>query len=273
MKKFLFLLGLSAALKVSAQSVNTTIVYDRTQNMHRTINNDQMKAMMPEFRTIKQLLFINDSTSLFKNAPVDEAPDPFAGGGGGGTTFRFRAPETITYKNFNTGNQVEARELMDKKYLISDSVKTQQWKLVDETKTIMGHVCKKAIAKVQAPAAVRIMTTTTTNDGNTSKTDTTINKPTASQPKLTEVVAWYADDIAVPAGPENYGGLPGVILGLDLDNGLTTFTAVEIKQGTDVSLFKEPTKGKKVTRDEFKKESTEMMQKMNMGSGGAIRVF
>ncbi|MBN9296529.1 MAG: GLPGLI family protein [Filimonas sp.] len=271
MKRFLFLLGLSAAIQTSAQTINTTIIYERKQNLHRTINNDQMKAMTPEFRTSKQQLLINDTSSLYKNVPEDEAPDPFANNGG--TSFRFKMPEVITYKNFNQGMLVEARELMDKKFLISDSIKTQAWKLVDETKTIMGHVCKKAIVKMPQMQVSRIVTTTTTSDGNASKTDTTINKTPGAAPKLIEVVAWYADDIAVPAGPESYGGLPGAILALDVDNGLTTFVATEIKQGTDASVFKQPAKGKKVTRDEFKKESMDMLKSMNMGGGGNIRVF
>ena len=43
-----------------------------------------------------------------------------------------------------------------------------------------------------------------------------------------DVVAWYAEDIASPAGPETFGGLPGAVLAMDINNGEMIYTAVEI---------------------------------------------
>ena len=49
-----------------AQMKEGTIVYERKMNLHRTITDEQMKAMMPEFRTSKHQLLFSDSTSVYK---------------------------------------------------------------------------------------------------------------------------------------------------------------------------------------------------------------
>ena len=73
------------------------------------------------------------------------------------------------------------------------------------------------------------------------------------------MVAWYADNIISPAGPEPYGLLPGVILQIDVDNGTTLFTALEIKKTVDTKELKEPKKGKIISRQDFNKMMTDMM--------------
>ena len=47
-------------------------------------------------------------------------------------------------------------------------------------------------------------------------------------PDTTIISAWIAMDIPVPAGPEFQGQLPGLILGLDINNGQIVYNAVEI---------------------------------------------
>ena len=75
---------LSGFLLANAQQKEGTIVFERKINMYKTITDEQMRAMMPEFRTSKHMLLFSDSISVYKAIPEDEAPDPFAGGGGGG---------------------------------------------------------------------------------------------------------------------------------------------------------------------------------------------
>jgi GLPGLI family protein len=57
--------------------------------------------------------------------------------------------------------------------------------------------------------------------------------------KKQKITAWFAQDIPVPAGPERYHGLPGLILELNLNDGDVVIEA------TNVAF-------KKVTPDEFK---------------------
>ncbi|MDE3251564.1 MAG: GLPGLI family protein, partial [Bacteroidota bacterium] len=89
----------------------------------------------------------------------------------------------------------------------------------------------------------------------------------ASAGREVEVVAWYADDLLSPTGPENYGQLPGVILQLNVDNGTTVYTATEVSKKVDLKELKEPKKGKVMDRKDFMK----MMNDMMSNQGGNFR--
>lgn len=271
MKKVFFLLmAAMSAGTIMAQVKQGTIVYERKINAHRTITNEQMKAMIPEFRISKHILMFSDSISLYKLIPEDEAPDPFAGSGGGGTirmNFSIGGSDGgELFKNFGQSKSVLSSELAGKNYLIVDSILQQPWKLTNETKQILGYTCLKATRKVTVQvSAPRMMVF---GAGSASP----VRDTARPQPREVEVVAWYAQDIISPVGPDSYGQLPGVILQLDSDNGATVFTALEIKKEVDQKLLKEPKKGKTVTAAEFNKMRMDMIQQQIQGGGGSFRI-
>lgn len=132
----------------------------------------------------------------------------------------------------------------------------------NDTKQILGYTCHKATRKVmQPPAGMRRMVMM---GGGATKQDTTA---TQGKAKEIEVVAWYADNIISPVGPESYGQLPGVILQLDVDNGTTVYNATEVKKTVDQKDLREPKKGKVVTRAEYMKMMTELMGGQMQGAG------
>lgn len=273
MKKAFLLI--SAAMGISAlqaQIKEGTIVYERKINNHRNMPNEQMRAMVPEFRISKHLLIFSDSISVYRMIPENEAPDPFAGGagagGGGGVRMSFTMGGSNDagdlYKNFTQSKSILSSELAGKSYLVVDSITQQPWKLTNETKQILGYTCLKATRKISVQAAPMRMMVIGGPGGNTNR-DT--SRP---QPREIELVAWYAQDIASPVGPENHGQLPGVILELDTDNGGTVYTALEFKKQVDQKQLKEPKKGKTVTAAEFSKMRLELMQQQ-MQNGG-IRI-
>ena len=90
------------------------------------------------------------------------------------------------------------------------------------------------------------------------------------QGKEIEVIAWFADNIISPVGPESYGQLPGVILQLDADNGTTIYTATEVKKTVEQKELKEPKKGKVVTRAEYQKMMMDLMG--SQAPGGGFRI-
>ena len=263
MKKLFFLVtGFLSVAALQAQVKEGTIMYEQKTNMYKTIQDEQMRAMMPEFRTAKFLLLFSDSVSIYKPVPEDEAPDPFAGGGPR-MIIRMGSQGGDLYKNFAQSKSIQTSEMGGKNFLIVDSIKQQPWKLGTETKQILGYTCHKATRKVmQAPGMVRRVVM----GGGGGAADTTQTK--MPQSKEVDVVAWYADDLVSPVGPENYGQLPGVILQLDVDNSTNVFTATEVKKTVDQKELKEPKKGKVVTRPEFMKMMSEMMGGMG---GGNVR--
>ena len=249
--------GLALAGITMAQVKEGTIVYERKMNIHRRIKDEQMKAMIPEFRTDKQQLLFNDSTSVYKAVPDDSAPDPFAGGGRGGGGFGgpgggpggagggqrmgpppgMGAQNKILYINYNNQLVTEQTELGDKTYLIKDTLQQQPWKLTDETKQILNYTCKKA-------------TMTNANGQN--------------------LVAWYTEAITLPAGPESFNGLPGLVLQLDINDGELLYTAQEISKEADKKALKAPSKGKTITRAEYKEKIQEMFKNRGEGGGRTI---
>lgn len=268
MKKAFLLI--SAAMGISAlqaQIKEGTIVYERKINNHRNMPNEQMRAMVPEFRISKHLLIFSDSISVYRMIPENEAPDPFAGGAGagGGVRMSFSIGGNNDggdlYKNFTQSKSILSSELAGKSYLVIDSITQQPWKLTNETKQILGYTCLKATRKISVQAAPMRMMVIGGPGGNTNR-DTS-----RSQPREIELVAWYAQDIASPVGPENHGQLPGVILELDTDNGGTVYRALEFKKQVDQKQLKEPKKGKTVTAAEFSKMRMELMQQQIQNGG------
>jgi GLPGLI family protein len=270
MKKAFLLI--SAAMGISAlqaQIKEGTIVYERKINTHRNMPNEQMRAMVPEFRISKHLLIFSDSISVYRMIPENEAPDPFAGGAGAGGGGGIRMSFTMggsndagdLYKNFTQSKSILSSELAGKSYLVVDSITQQPWKLTNETKQILGYTCLKATRKITVEAAPMRMMVINGPGGNTNR-DT--SRP---QPREIELVAWYAQDIASPVGPENHGQLPGVILELDTDNGATVYKALEFKKQVDQKQLKEPKKGKTVTAAEFSKMRMDLMQQQIQNGG------
>lgn len=263
---FIALMAISTSLM--AQMKEGKITYERKTNMHRFITDPEMKARIPEFRTDNFELLFNEHSSLFRNAPEDEAPDPFAGNGGGGGGFRFRMPESNTFIDFASQTSYESRAFFEKSFLIVDSVKPMKWKISDETKTILKHVCKKATTMI-TPQVMGMNIRMGGGPGRRA-TDSTQSKP--ATPKEIELVVWYAEDIPVSVGPDSYNGLPGAILEIDQDNGANVTRATEITSKYPKKELVQPTKGDRMTRAQFQDEMKKLMQNMQQGGGMRIRM-
>lgn len=268
MKKMLIVaVALTSLNSIKAQLKEGTIFYERKQNMHRNLPNEQMKAMMPEFRTSEHMLLFVNNTSLYKKSPVDELPQATPmGNGGGPIVMRMSGgpSDDIIYKDFNTEEKITGKNFLNNEFLIVDTVKKKNWKLTDETKKILGFTCRKATTTIlQSGGRMMIATFSTNNSSDTTK------KSSGSEIKAkeVEVVAWFCEQIIVPSGPEDYSNLPGAILEIDIDNGGTTFTAIEIKKKLEKGEFVIPTKGKKVSQKEFEAESKILLEEMQKGGG------
>lgn len=226
MKKYFLSAFILTACIAGAQTKEGTIIYERKVDVHRRLQDEQVKAMVPQFQTAKSELIFKDNSSLYRAVPEDNAPDPFDNGGGnGGVVIRIGGPGAGSeiYKDYATQKTFEQTELADKDYIIDDTIRTQAWKLSDETKTILNHACKKATMKTE---------------------------------RGEDVVAWYAQDIQTPAGPDNFSGLPGAILLLDVNNAERIYSALEIK--TEADNISAPSKGKHITRADFNKKLDEI---------------
>jgi len=264
MKK-LFMAGCTILFlyNVQAQQTSGTVTYVRTMQMQmHTIDDHQSEKIIPQGLTDKFELSFGNNKSLWKHAEEEMENDEL-GGNGNGVHIRMigGGQDDVSYFNFDLEKKVDQRNMFEKKFIVTDSIKKLNWKLTGETQTLLGHVCQKAISE-------RLTKRMTMNMDN-GKMERKEVDDTA------KLVAWFTTDIPVPAGPEVAGQLPGLILLLDMGDGKTVYKATEISGKVKLDDIKEPVKGKRVTPDKFRAETMKMMddmQKNNAGGNRTIRI-
>jgi GLPGLI family protein len=259
MKRLLIASAILIAIPSLAQVKEGKILYERTMQMQIRINDDNpaMQNMIPKERKDKFELFFTEGKSLWQPVEDDGQSDETAFGDGGGMRMVFRMPGSndIIFHNVTDSKKVEQRELAEKNYIITDSIRKLNWKVTGETKTILGHNCMKATSQ-RMQESFRM--TMDNGEAKREKVMDTLN-----------IVAWFTNEIPGSFGPEMYQGqLPGTILEIDVNNGRNSFKAIEISPKVDVAKIKEPSKGKKATPEEFAKEREKMMQEMMQNGGG-----
>lgn len=131
------------------------------------------------------------------------------------------------------------RDVYEQTYLIQDSTRKFEWKITGETRDIAGFECKKAITKICDSVYI---------------------------------VAFYTDQIMVSSGPESFGGLPGLILGLAIPRLATTWfaTKVELTEPTQQELNPKQ-KGKKANWKILNVDMTKAMK--DWGKYGTKRIW
>ena len=129
--------------------------------------------------------------------------------------------ELVLIRDYNKKKIKDLRGEMGATFLIEDDLKKVKWKILNEINEIEGYLCMKA-------------ETTEPIKGQT-------------------VHAWFTDGITFSGGPEGYGGLPGMILELDINEGDAVVTATKVDLKTPIEKLPIPKKmkGKKTTTDEL----------------------
>ena len=118
-------------------------------------------------------------------------------------------------REYRTGILTAKKSIYDEPFLVRDSVQRHTWLLGNEIRTIAGYKCRKAVTRI---------------------CDSVV------------VVAFYTDEIPVSGGPEQMGGLPGMILELAVPRLYTTWTATKVETGAvKDSELAAPVKGKPMT--------------------------
>ena len=245
-----------------------------TPDMQKMIE-DRMKKMFEK----TFILNFNKSASIYKEEEKLEAPGQGGGGmrmmssmmGGGGTNFK-----NVKKKTYSVD-----KEFMGKEFLIKDSLPNYAWKMESETKLIGGYTCfkattirpvsqsdfrnfrtKKEESKKEEPKSETVKT-----DGEPKKTNFMDD---FELPKEVTITAWYSPEIPISQGPENYWGLPGLIL--EVNDGKTIILCSKIVLNSkEKAEIKESTNGKVISQKEYDETVTKKMEEfrqMNQGKGG-----
>jgi len=246
-----------------------TIVYSRTVQLQMQFRGgpgmpEGMEQNIPQSRTDKFELIFGNNQSIWRAVQQDEDDGGAFNSEGGGMQIRMvvAGANDVVYHNFDNAQRIEKRELMEKNFIVADSIRPLKWKMTGETKSILNHNCMKA-------TATRISTSMRMNMDNG-----VMERKEVQDTSM--IIAWFASDIPVSAGPAEFQGqLPGTILEMDVNNGRQVFKATSISEKADLAIIKEPAGKKKLTPDEFRKERDKMfeeMQKNNQGGGRTIRI-
>jgi len=263
MEKFIIILAaVFTSIMATAQVKEGKIIYERTQQLQIQLSGqDQaMQSMIPKERKDRFEWIFGNSQSVWKAAEEVDSDGGNMSFSSGGAEIRMIMPGSndIIFTDFVKQQKVEQRELMTKTFVVADSMRRMNWKLGEESKTILGYTCRKAIAR-KTQQSFRV----TMDNGNMERKEVT---------DTLNIVAWFTDGIGLSGGPESYAGqLPGTILEIEVNNGRTHFLAIEFDPKGDMKQIKEP-KGKKITPEEFKVEREKMMQEMQKNNGGTFNI-
>ncbi len=249
---------------------------DITPEMQKQIEERMKKMFEKTF-----ILNFDKSASIYKEEEKLDAPGEQGGRrmmasmmGGGGTH----------YKNVKDKQFIVDKEFFGKEFLIKDSLPKYDWKMEGESKQIGNYTCFKATAVVKVNESDFRNFRFKNRDKKETETKTETVKDTAKakktnftedweMPKENTITAWYCPEIPVNQGPENYWGLPGLIL--EVNDGKTVMLCTKIVMNAkDKVEIKPATKGKQVTQTEYNdivKKKMEEMQEMNSGPGGQQR--
>lgn len=124
----------------------------------------------------------------------------------------------IVYTDLDQNIFYQTPTVDGKKMKVKDALLSYDWQLQDSTKLIQGYQAKLALLKVP------ISSNSLVNFG--------LGLHKAYGPRYSIVEAWYTEQIPAGIGPMNYGGLPGLILEMDLGN--TKITCLAVKNSVDL---------------------------------------
>lgn len=226
----------------------------------------RIEQRMKSFLEKEYTLTFNKEESIYKENEKLEAPGSGGGRFGGFASSFVAGPK---YKNVKSNELLQDQEFFGKQFLIQDELKKLEWKMGTETKQIGKYTCFKATAtKVVSESDWRSFRPRGPRGEDRKKeSDSTSTKEEEKTPKTIEVVAWYTPQIPVNQGPDDYWGLPGLILEINADRTTILCTKIVINPEEKEEIDK-PKKGQKVTQEEYNEIVTKKMEEMREMYGG-----
>lgn len=247
----------------------------------REMSPEQRKRVEERMKTMLEKEFVltfNKEESVYKEEERLEAPGQGRGWGSFSSSFT-GGPK---YKNVKSKELLQDREFFGKQFLIKDELKGLEWKMGTETKQIGNYTCFKATAiKTVDEFDWRSMRPRRGRDRDANKKEKKEGEASEESekkddndplseietPKTVEVVAWYTPQIPINQGPDDYWGLPGLILEVSADR--TTILCTKIVMNPEEKEeIEKPEKGDEVTQAEYNEIITKKMQEMREMYGG-----
>jgi GLPGLI family protein len=268
MKKIITVFALLLMTSMNAQTFTGKATYKTSRKSDIQIDANQegmtdkiQEEVQKRLQKMSQKTFIlefDKTKSVYKQDESLAAPNLSSdftqvqvieiGGGSGKGSIYYKDLQGKTYRN--------QTEIQGKVFLIKDDLPTYDWKMSTETKNIGMYTCYKATYSKEVEQ----------------KQVTFINGEMKEEVVKETIVttAWYTLQVPVSNGPDNYQGLPGLIL--EINDGKNLIVCTEISMNPSKSIkIEAPKKGKVVSQEKYdeiqNKKSKEMMEKFKSRRG------
>lgn len=290
---FLFLVAfLSFIAPNLAQDFQGKAIYQSKTSMGdfnfggRDMPEEQKKRIMERMKQMFEKTYVlnfDKSAAIYTEEEKLEAPSA----GGGGTRFGSFGGSGKLYKNVQNQSYTKETEMFGKIFLIKDSLQRLEWKMGTESKKIGNYTAYKATAiksvdstSFEAMRTRRQKQREKEEEEKGVKKDSTKNRSmftvNSSEAKEIEITAWFTPEIPISQGPDDYWGLPGLILEVNAGNTIILCTKI-VMNAEEKETIEAPKKGKEVSQLEYNKIMLDKMEEMaeqfrgRGGNGGGIR--
>lgn len=146
-----------------------------------------------------------------------------------------------TYNDLGAGLFTTKKNIYEETFLVKDSIRTINWKITNEIRTIAGYECRRANGIILDSVYV---------------------------------VAFYTDKIPVSGGPESFTGLPGMILGVALPHENITWFAKKITdKPVSANELEAPAKGKAVNNKTLRETINSALKDWGDHAQSALKAF
>lgn len=170
------------------------------------------------------------------------------------------------YKNIKDKLSLSEEDFFGKEFLVADSLPNWDWKLQPETKKIGDYTCHKAIAVIPVTEAEKADYEDIKKQEGKGNTSFFV----MNEPKDKTISVWYTPEIPVSHGPDNYWGLPGLILEVNAGETIILCSKIIVNPKDKIAI-KLPKKGKKVTKAEYESLMKKQFEQMK-DSDGNIKI-
>ena len=242
MKNVFILFAFLLSLNLTAQQTEGTIYYTQSIKLDIELPEGQehLRDLIPSSSDQNKVLYFTSDKSMYKDGEgangVTEINQESEGNEMQVKIVNGSADNRLL-KDLAENKMVDQRDFLGKKFLIKGELAELKWKITGEQKKVLDFVCQKAQF---------------TKDSVTT-------------------IAWFTPQIPLANGPDVYGQLPGMILEMSMEEGKRTITATKVEfREINQEVLAVPSKGKKVSREEFKQIQEEKMKEMGSSNGRTV---
>ena len=206
----------------------------------------QIQASLKKQMEQNYILSFNQTESTWKKEESLGGGPATASAGGAVFMVATSGEGSTLYKNIADQSFLEEQDMMGKAYLVKDMLEPVEWELSNETKKVGNYTVQKA-------SYTRIVDSKRFSTGMTEMENV---KDTL------QVTVWFTPEIPVAHGPENFFGLPGLILEVQNQGRTLICEKIELNPSSDPVVIERPSKGKEITQAEFRTVQEEGMKQM-----------